>query len=124
MKREDDLLLEGEDVGDTAIDGILKPSLGLIRNGDSSLTALSEWKTSEKLRDIAGPKDLVNGSKMGGTLFMAEIRCKNTPSDTFPSQEFAGSTWRTRTCHSFGTNWDLISFFFFFFWITYYYFFC
>ena len=91
--------MKGKDVRNAAIDGILKASLSFIRDGNSSLTALSNREASKKLRHIAGSKHLMNGGKVRGSLFVAEVRSKNTPSDTFSSQELAGSTWRTRACH-------------------------
>ncbi|KAM0949660.1 hypothetical protein DsansV1_C05g0054851 [Dioscorea sansibarensis] len=46
----------------------------------------------EELRHIARPEDLVDGSKVCGSLFVAEIRCENAASHTFPPEELASST--------------------------------
>nr|GMD13936.1 hypothetical protein Iba_chr07bCG1560 [Ipomoea batatas] len=45
-------------MGNTAIDGILKPSLSFIRDGDSSFTAITNRKMSKKFGHIASPKNL------------------------------------------------------------------
>ena len=101
------LLLECKNMGDTAINWILKSGLSFIWDCDCSFTTVTHRKVSKKLWDIACTKDLMNGCKMGSTLLMAKIRCKNTTSHTFSSQEFAGSTRRSWTSHLGLFNWNL-----------------
>jgi len=82
-------------MSNTAINWILKSSLSFIRDGDSSFTTVTHRKVSKELWNITCSKNLMNGCKMSGTLFMAKVRSKNTTSHTLSSQEFAGSTRRT-----------------------------
>lgn len=79
----------------TAINGVLKPSLSFIRDGNGGLAAVADREMREQLRSITSTKNLMDSCKMRSTLFMAEIRGKNTALNTFPSQEFAGTTRRT-----------------------------
>lgn len=48
-------------MGNTAIDRILKPSLGLVGDGDGGFGAVTDWKVGKELGDIACTKDLMNG---------------------------------------------------------------
>lgn len=98
-EKKANLLLKGENMGDTAIDGILKPSLSFIRDGNSGFATITHRKVSEELRHIASSKNLVYSWEMRSSLFMAEIRSKNTPPHTFPPQEFAGTTGGTSSSH-------------------------
>ena len=91
------LLLQGEDVGDAAIDGISNPGLSFISDGDDGLTAISHRHMQQQLGHIAGTKHLVNCGKPSRALLRAEIRRKNAVSCTLPPQELACTT-RGATC--------------------------
>nr|GMD61001.1 hypothetical protein BHE74_00017168 [Ipomoea batatas] len=97
LRRRRNLLLESKDVRNAAINGILKPGLSFIGDGNGGLGAVPNGEMREKLRSITGTKNLMDGCKMGSSLFMAEIGGKNTALNAFSSQEFAGTT-RGATC--------------------------
>ena len=42
-------MLKGEDVGNAAVDGILKPGLSFVGDGDSGLTAVGDGEVGEEL---------------------------------------------------------------------------
>lgn len=95
------LLLESKNMRDTSINGVLKPGLSFIRDCNGGLAAFAHREVSKEFGDITSTKNLVNGCKMGSSLFMAEVRSKNTAPHTFPPQEFASTTRRARACHLF-----------------------
>ena len=83
----------------TAINRILKPSLSFIGESDGGLTPVADREVSKEFRHVASSEYLMNSCKMSSTLFMAEIRRKNTTFDTFSPQEFASTTRGARSCH-------------------------
>lgn len=94
------LLLKCEYMRNAAIDRVLNPGLSFVGDGHSSLTTVRQGEIGEEFGDIASTKHLVNCSKMGCTLLMAEVRCKHTPSNALPPQELARSAWRSKPRHN------------------------
>jgi len=93
------LLLEGKNMRNTSVNGILESGLSFVRDCDSSLTAVCNWEVREEFGDIACSKDFMNGSKVCSSLLMAKVRSKNTSLHTFPPQKLASTAWRTKPCH-------------------------
>ena len=87
------LLLEGEDLGDAAVNRIMETRLSLVRDGSYGFTTVMNREIRNELREVAGTKDFVNGSKISGPFFVAKVWCKYTTFYTFPTQELASSTW-------------------------------
>lgn len=86
------LLLQGEDMGDAAIDGISDPSLSFISYGDDGLAAISHRDMQQQLGDIAGAEHLVNCGEPSWALLRAEVRRENAVSCALPPQELACTT--------------------------------
>lgn len=107
----------------TAINGILNPSLSFIGERDSGLAPVTHRNLSEELRHVASSKHLMNSSEVARTVFVGEIRCENTAFYTFSSQEFAGTTrWtgsRHRSIPSRSRFFDWIILEGIFFWVCY-----
>jgi hypothetical protein len=77
-----DLLLEGKDVTDTAIDGVSNPRKSLIAKSNDGIEALVCRNAQEKLGGIASAKHLVNGSKVSSALLRVKIGSRTYASGT------------------------------------------
>jgi hypothetical protein len=87
-----DLLLEGKDVTDTAIDGVSNPRKSLIAKSNDGIEALVCRNAQEKLGGIASAKHLVNGSKVSSALLRVKIGRKYATAHALTPQELAGAT--------------------------------
>lgn len=94
-----DLLLEGEDVGDAAVDGVLQACLGLVGDGDGGLAAFGHGEVHEELGDVAGAEDLVDSREVGGALLVAEVGGEDAPPRALPPQELASPAGRPEARH-------------------------
>nr|GMD98488.1 hypothetical protein BHE74_00017168 [Ipomoea batatas] len=61
------LLLQSKDVRNAAINGILKPGLSFIGDGNGGVGAVFDGEMREQLRSITGTKNLMDGFKMGSS---------------------------------------------------------
>lgn len=99
------LLLQGKDMGNTAVNRIANPCLSFISNGDNRLTPISHRNMQQQFRNITSTKHLVNGRESSWALFRAKIRSKNAISGTLSPQELACTTRRAcPTCHNIYSN--------------------
>lgn len=87
-----DLFLESKDVGNAAVDRVPDASQCLVRDGDGSVCPGVKREVVQKLGDVARPEDLVDCSKVTGSLVIAEVRSKHTLTGALPPQELACST--------------------------------
>lgn len=86
-----DLLLEGEYVGDAAVDGVTDPSEGLVTEGDDGVDAAVGREPEEELGGVAGAEDLVHGGEVGCSLLRVEVGSEHAASHALPPQELAGA---------------------------------
>ena len=92
------LLLEVEDVANTAIDWITEPGLSLVGQRVDSVFSLWRTELVEQLGDIARPEDTVHVSKLL-RLVWREVRGEDATLRALPPQEFAGSARRVGRRH-------------------------
>lgn len=92
MKRVADLLLEGKDVTDTAVDGVSNPRESLVAKSDDGIEALVCRNAQEKLGGIASAKHLVHGSEVSGALLRVKIGRKYAAAYALAPKELAGAT--------------------------------
>ena len=98
-----DLLLEGEDLGDAAVDGVAEPGLRLVGDGDDGLAAVGLGQVREQLGGVACAEDLVDGREPGRALVRAEVGREDALRHAPPAQELARPARRprrTRGCHA------------------------
>lgn len=93
------LLLEGEDVGDATVDGILEPRLGLVGDGDGRLGSIGHGEVHEDLGEVTSPEHLVDRREVGRSLFMAEVRGEDAAPHALPPQELASPAGRAKPRH-------------------------
>lgn len=101
-------------MGDAAVDGVLKASLGLIGYGDCGLGAVGHGEVHQELRHVARTEHLVDGCEVRRALLVAEVGREHAPLHALPPQELAGSAGRSKSCHLHLENFDaslMISFF-------------
>jgi len=85
--------LEGEDLGDAAVNRIMETRVSLVRDGSYGVTSVMIREMRNELREVASSKHFVNGCKIRRSFFVAKVWCKYTTLYTFPTQELASSTW-------------------------------
>jgi len=96
------LLLQGEDVTNAAIDGISQSSLCLVGYGDNCLAAFWHGDMQQKLGYVARPENLMNCGEMCGAFIKTEVWSEHAAFRAFPSQKPAGSARRSTSVHCAG----------------------
>lgn len=89
------LLLKGEDVGHTAIDGVSDAGLGFVANCDDGVEAFMGRYSEEELGDVAGSEHLVHRGEVGRAVLGVEVRREDAVTYALSSQELACTTWPT-----------------------------
>jgi hypothetical protein len=92
----DHLLLEGEDLGDAAVDGVPEPGLRLVGDGDDGLAAVGDGEVGQQLGGVAGAEHLVDGGEARGALVAAEVGREHALRHAPPAQELARAARRPR----------------------------
>jgi hypothetical protein len=87
------LLLEGEDGGDAAVDGIGEARLGLVADGEHSVAAARHGNVEQQLGHIAGAEDFMHGGEARGALLRPEVGREDAAAHALPPQELAGPAW-------------------------------
>ena len=102
------LLLEREDVGDAAVDGVAQPRLRLVGDGDGGLGAVGERQVGEELGHVAGAEHLVDGGEVRRALLVAEVGREHAPAHALAPQELARAARRPEPCHLQALSLNLI----------------
>lgn len=63
-RKTKNLLLEGEDLGDAAVNRIMEARVSLVRDGSYGFTSVMIREMRNELREVAGSKNFVNGCKI------------------------------------------------------------
>lgn len=74
---------------DAAIDRVPEPRLGLVAYRHHRIKPLVDRNVEEELGDVAGPENLVDGSKVCRPLLGVEVRGEYAPRHALPPQELA-----------------------------------
>jgi hypothetical protein len=90
------LLLESEDVGDAAVDGVSQPGLGLVGDGGRRLAPVGGGHLLEQLRRVAGAEDLVDGGELRRPVLRAEVWREHALRRALAPQELARPARRAR----------------------------
>jgi len=93
------LLLEGEDVGDAAIDGVAEAGLRLVGDSDGGLGAVGERQVGEQLGHVAGAEHLVDGGEVRRPLLVAEVWREHAPAHALAPQKLARAARRSKSRH-------------------------
>ena len=83
------MLLEGEDGGDAAVDGVGESRLRLVRDRHHSVVAAGQRHLLQQLRHVAGPKHFVHRRKPSGPLLRRKVRRKDAAPHTLAPQKLA-----------------------------------
>lgn len=89
-----DLLLEGEDGGDAAVDGIGEARLGLVADGEHGVAAAGRGDVQQELGHITGAEHLVHGGELGRALLRSEVGREDAPAHALAPQELARAAGR------------------------------
>ena len=87
------LLLEGEDVGDAAVDGVAEARLGLVADGDDGVQALVGRDLEQQLGHVAGAEHLVHRREVRRALLRVEVGREDAPAHALAPQELASPAW-------------------------------
>jgi hypothetical protein len=90
------LLLEREDVGDAAVDGVAQPGLRLVGDGGRRLAPVARGHLLEQLRRVAGAEHLVDGCELRRPVLRAEVWREHALHRALASQELARAARRAR----------------------------
>jgi hypothetical protein len=90
------LLLEREDVGDAAVDGVAQPGLRLVGDGGRRLAPVAGGHLLEQLRRVAGAEHLVDGGELRRPVLRAEVWREHALRRALASQELARAARRAR----------------------------
>ena len=87
--QDGDLLLESEDLGDAAVDGVPEPGLRLVGDGDDGLAAVGHGEVGQQLGGVAGAEHLVDGGEVRRALLVAEVGREDAAAHALAAQELA-----------------------------------
>jgi len=90
------LLLEREDVGDAAVDGVAQPGLRLVGDGGRRLAPVGGGHLLQQLGRVAGAEHLVDGRELRRPVLGAEVGSEHALRRALAPQELAGATRRPR----------------------------
>ena len=83
------LLLEGEDVGDAAVDGVAEARLGLVADGDDGVQALVGRDLEQQLGHVAGAEHLVHRREVRRALLRVEVGREDAAAHALAPEELA-----------------------------------
>jgi hypothetical protein len=90
------LLLQREDVGDAAVDGVAQPGLRLVGDGGRRLAPVAGGHLLQQLGRVAGAEDLVDGGELLRPVLRAEVRREHALRRALAPQELARPARRAR----------------------------
>jgi hypothetical protein len=90
------LLLQREDVGDAAVDGVAQPGLGLVGDGGRRLAPVGGGHLLQQLGRVAGAEHLVDGRELRRPVLGAEVGREHALRRALAPQELARPTRRPR----------------------------
>jgi hypothetical protein len=86
------LLLQREDVGDAAVDGVAQPGLRLVGDGGRRLAPVGGGHLLQQLGRVAGAEHLVDGRELRRPVLGAEVGSEHALRRALAPQELAGAT--------------------------------
>lgn len=82
-------MLKGEDVTNASVDGIAKPSQGLVRKCCDGFRSPVGWNHQEELRGVAGPKNLVHRREMSRPFLCVKVGSEDAFRHAFTPEKLA-----------------------------------